>query len=120
MRQPIDPRLTNDMALSTAQSDNTRKPANPTKPGFWLSNPQPGAYVIVLVLTIAAAFGVKLRLQGIFACPASYGTTAYLSDCNSTAYGDYDHGAFWFGLEPEARRAASNARVLVLGNSRIE
>jgi hypothetical protein len=85
-----------------------------------LTSPRPAAYVIVLVLTIAVAFGAKIRLQGIFACPASYGTKAYLSDCNSTAYGDYDHGAFWFGLEPEARLAASKARVVVLGNSRVQ
>ena len=81
---------------------------------------QPVVYIVVLVLVMATALGTKLRLQGIFACPASYGTTAYLSDCNATGYGDYDHGAFWFGLEPRAQRAASNARVVFLGNSRAQ
>ena len=34
------------------------------------------------------------------------------------SYGDYDHGAIWFGLEPAADAAAANAQVLFLGNSR--
>ena len=34
-------------------------------------------------------------------------------------YGDYEHGAFWFGLEP-ALDFASKADVLFLGNSRMQ
>src|SRR5262249_25596561 len=85
-----------------------------------LRSAQPVAYILVVGLVMVASLSTKERLRGIFACPASYGSTAYLSDCNSIGYGDYDHGAFWFGLRPEAQRAASNARVLVLGNSRTQ
>ena len=77
-------------------------------------------YVVVLVAVLAAAFGTKIRLRGVFACPASYGSSAYLSDCNAAGYGDYDHGAFWFGLEQQAQQAAREARVVVLGNSRTQ
>jgi hypothetical protein len=43
-----------------------------------------------------------------------------VSDCTATSYGDYDHGAFWFGLEPQAQRAAAEADVLVVGSSRLQ
>jgi hypothetical protein len=49
-----------------------------------------------------------------------YSSDRYLSYCNATSYGDYDHGAIWFGLEPAADAAAANARVLFLGNSRVQ
>jgi hypothetical protein len=83
---------------------------------------RPVLYIIVLILSLVATYAYKLRTQGIFACTADgyYPTDAYLGYCNATAYGDYDHGAFWFGLEPEAQRFAKNADVLFLGGSRME
>lgn len=77
-------------------------------------------YVAVLLLALAATFAYKLRSHGVFACPAGYHGAAYLSDCNAAEYGDYDHGAFYFDLEPAARQAASRAQVLFLGNSRLQ
>src|SRR5512138_579242 len=77
-------------------------------------------YIAVVLACLLGAFIAKLRTTGVFACPAAYAGKAYLSDCNATNYGDYDHGAFWFGLEPKAQRALSKARVLFLGNSRIQ
>ncbi len=62
---------------------------------------------------------VKERVRGVFACPANYGG-AFLSNCNSATYGDYDHGAFWFKLEPNAQLAVAAAKVLFLGNSRLQ
>jgi hypothetical protein len=62
-----------------------------------------------------------LRTHGIFACPAQgYAADSYLGYCNAGGYGEYDHGAFWFGLEPEAQQAARAADVLFLGNSRMQ
>ena len=70
---------------------------------------------------MAVAFAYVLRTNGVFACSASgYGPNVYLAYCNSTAYGDYDHGAFWFGLEPETRQRAASANVLFLGSSRMQ
>jgi hypothetical protein len=40
--------------------------------------------------------------------------TAY---CQSKTYGDYEHGAFFFGLEPEALANLRKSRVVFLGNS---
>lgn len=81
---------------------------------------RPALYLIIVLALLVGAFAAKLRLNGIFACPSSYAGVGYLSDCNVGNYADYDHGAFWFDLEPAAQRAAGRARVLFLGNSRIQ
>lgn len=83
----------------------------------------PALYGAILVLCMVGTYVYKLRAHGIFACTAQgyyASTSAYLGYCNATAYGDYDHGAFWFGLEPAAQRGAIDADVLFLGSSRME
>jgi len=76
----------------------------------------------LFVLAVALVAGAySLREYSIFSCPASgYGSDGYLGYCGATSYGDYDHGAIWFGLEPAAVDAATNAQVLFLGNSRVQ
>ncbi|HEY6458328.1 MAG TPA: hypothetical protein VIY90_23870 [Steroidobacteraceae bacterium] len=82
---------------------------------------RPVLYVAILIASMIVTYGYKLRTQGIFACPATgYTADGYLGYCEATAYGDYDHGALWFGMEPQAARRAANAQVLFLGNSRME
>ena len=79
------------------------------------------AYIVLVILSFFAAWLFHLRTAGLFACPASgYTAGHYLAYCNSTAYGDYDHGAFWFASEPDALKAAARADVLFLGNSRSQ
>ena len=81
----------------------------------------PALYVLLIFCSVLGSFIYKLRTEGIFACPASgYGSNAYLTDCTAKAYGDYDHGAFWFGLEPQAQRAAASADLLIIGSSRLQ
>lgn len=87
----------------------------------WYRRAVPGLFVLLVGLSFGGAFVYKQRVEGIFACPATgYGSTAYLSDCTARTYGDYDHGAFWFGLEPQAQRAAAEADVLLIGSSRLQ
>lgn len=82
---------------------------------------KPALYVIIILCSLLGAFAYKLRAEGVFACPASgYGSDQYLAYCQTSGYGDYDHGAFWFGLEPAAQRAAADADVLFVGNSRMQ
>ena len=82
---------------------------------------RPGLYILILVCSVLGAFGYKLHSESILACPADgYASTRYLAYCHAEGYGDYDRGAFWFDLEPEARSNASNAEVLFLGNSRMQ
>jgi hypothetical protein len=82
---------------------------------------RPALYVSVILLAVLATYLYKLRVDGIFSCPAnSYGSDWYLAYCNATAYGDYEHGSFWFGLEPGVRRFAADSKVLFLGSSRLQ
>ncbi len=82
---------------------------------------RPALYIAMILFSVLAALVYKLRTDGVFACPASgYGSGQYLAYCQTGGYGDYDHGAFWFGLEPDAQRAAADADVLFLGNSRMQ
>jgi hypothetical protein len=82
---------------------------------------RPTLYIVVLVAALLGTYVFKLRTQGIFACPASgYATGDYLGYCNGEAYGEYDHGAFWYDLEPATERAAASADVLFIGNSRMQ
>ncbi len=78
-------------------------------------------YLVLLVGALLIAGARQMLLDQIFACPASgYGSERYLAYCQAPQYGDYDHGAFWFRLEPEAVPHVRNAQVLFLGNSRLE
>jgi hypothetical protein len=93
------------------------------KPGqvTWYQKDIPAFFVLLIALSLGAALVYKLRVDGIFACPAGgYGSNAYLSACTAKNYGGYDHGAFWFGLEPQAQRAAGAAEVLFVGSSRMQ
>lgn len=81
----------------------------------------PVLYLIIILTSLVATYAFKLRTRGIFACTAEgYRADRYLGYCNADAYGDYDHGAVWFGLEPEVSRIAADADVLFLGSSRME
>jgi hypothetical protein len=87
----------------------------------WYRKTVPALFVLLIACSFGGAFVYKLRVDGIFACPASgYGSNAYLTDCTAKTYGDYDHGAFWFDLEPQALRAAAGANVLFVGSSRLQ
>lgn len=83
--------------------------------------PRPLAYVLIVAVALVGALGVKLRTQGAFACPPLRDAPGYyLAYCQATGFGDYDHGAMWYGLEPGTREAAARADVLFLGNSRMQ
>jgi hypothetical protein len=80
-----------------------------------------GLYPLLILVVALATAAYSLRKYGIFTCQASgYGSDGYLGYCGATNYGDYDHGAIWFGLEPAAITAAADARALFLGNSRTQ
>lgn len=90
--------------------------SGPSKP-----SPQSIRYLAVLIGVMIVALLFGLRRYSIFACAAEgYGSARYLAYCQADNYADYDHGAFWFNLEPEAVRAATDARVLFIGNSRMQ
>lgn len=82
---------------------------------------QLGTYILLVLCAALAGYVYTLRTGGIFSCPAGgYGGDRYLAYCHAEQYGDYDHGAFWFALEPGIRDYVARAEVLFLGNSRVQ
>ena len=67
------------------------------------------------------SYAYWVRGRSIFACKADgYSADRYLSGCNAWNYGEYEHGAFWYDLEPAALDFARKADVVFLGNSRLQ
>lgn len=81
----------------------------------------PALYIVMIVGAVIATSLYVLRFEGIFACQADgYTSDRYLAECTAAHYGNYEHGAHWFGLEPEAVDAVRHAQVLFLGDSRVQ
>lgn len=81
----------------------------------------PMIFIGVIIAAMLAASAYGLRSNGIFACQAvDPSIPSYLAYCQANQFGDYDHGAFWFGLEDEILEFASRADVLFVGNSRMQ
>jgi hypothetical protein len=86
-----------------------------------LQTGRPLLYIVIVVIVASGAMIYKLRVSSIFACSAEgYAADRYLEYCQADGYGDYDHGAFVFALEPPAQDSARLADVLFLGNSRLQ
>jgi hypothetical protein len=86
-----------------------------------LTAARPALYIAVILGVVLATYAYKLRTEGILACPADgYGPDRYLAYCQAAAYGDFEHGAFWFGLDPSIQNSVANAEVLFLGSSRMQ
>lgn len=78
-------------------------------------------YILVLLSAFLASYLYRLRAENIFVCQANgYTTDRYLGYCEGADYGDYEHGAFWFDLEPAAEMSAANADLLFVGSSRLQ
>jgi hypothetical protein len=82
---------------------------------------RPAFYVGLVIAALLVGFAYQFKTQTIFACQADgYSADQYIAYCNGTRYADYEHGAFWFDLEPAANAFAANADMLFLGNSRTQ
>lgn len=79
------------------------------------------SYLLIILVATVGAYIYTMRVQGIFACPGNaYGPDYYLAYCYAKHFGDYEHGAIWFDLEPKIRDSARSAEVLFLGSSRMQ
>jgi hypothetical protein len=83
-----------------------------------------GAYLsifaVTAILTIVA-FGIGRMTFENFGCRTQqYGTDEFLAYCRSIAYADYEHGALYYGLEPNLHDNIRTAQVLFLGNSMLQ
>jgi hypothetical protein len=82
------------------------------------SRPVPYIAIIIAAALVGSIF--MLRTNSIFSCQASgYSSDTYVAYCQATSYADYEHGAFWFGLE-SAEKFAAAADVLFVGDSRLQ
>ena len=81
----------------------------------WLSASRPGGYAAVLALVPGSGRRGLPSVGTVSSRARPRGTirNTYLSYCQATRYGDYDHGAFWFDLEPEAVEGAQARRRAV-------
>jgi hypothetical protein len=83
---------------------------------------RPARYLATFFLSAALAFlaaSIAWWGAGVLACPpATPGT--FLAYCRNELYGDFEHGAFLYGLEPAAVERAQRADVLVIGDSRAQ
>lgn len=85
------------------------------------SIPRAAAYICLILTGVLLAGYYRLRSDSLFGCQAEgYSANSFLGYCQTNRYGDFDHGAFWFRLEPEAARSAAAAQILFLGNSRMQ
>lgn len=93
----------------------------PAKIWEGISAGRPMLYLCLILMVVVAAYLHDLHSSSIFACQAhGYSSDRYLAYCNTEGYGDYDHGAFYFGLEPSAQRFVRDADAILLGNSRLQ
>jgi hypothetical protein len=91
------------------------------KPREGLLANQWALYIGIVLLAALASYAYWLKTRSILACQAQgYSADRYLAYCGGGNYADFEHGAFYYNLEPPALDYARNADVLVLGNSRLQ
>lgn len=73
------------------------------------------AALVAGIATMAAGWG-----KDVLGCPYKEPGDEYLAYCTSDRYGDFEHGAYFLGLEPDAVRNLLAAKVVFLGNSRVQ
>ena len=96
-------------------------PKTLAKPRVGLFASQLTLYIGIVLLAALASYAFWLKDRFIFACQApGYSADRYLAYCGGGNYADFEHGAFFYNLEPPALDYARNADVLVLGNSRLQ
>lgn len=96
-------------------------PKTLAKPRVGLLASQLTVYTCIILLAAFSSYAYWLKTRSIFACQApGYSADRYLAYCGGGNYADFEHGAFYYNLEPPALDYARNADVLVLGNSRLE
>jgi hypothetical protein len=94
---------------------------NATSAGSLLRGARPAIYIAMVVVVALGTYARQLIKDSIYACPASgYASDRYLAYCQADHYGDYEHGAFWFALEPNVYESIAGAQVLFMGNSRLQ
>jgi len=74
--------------------------------------------VVVGYVTVVGAFIYSAKDIWIAGCRPAPDPDQFISLCGSSGFGDYEHDAFWFGLEPAAIVNLKAADVVFTGSSR--
>src|SRR5688500_11025885 len=83
---------------------------------------RPAAYLVLFFVSAALAlFAGSFGWWGasVLSCPPAPPGT-FLAYCRNEQYGDFEHGAYLYGLEPAAIDAARRADAIVVGDSRAQ
>jgi hypothetical protein len=80
-----------------------------------------GTAASMIVLIVGMVQGMLPVNFWIYRCdPSLYGENRFLAYCSDPAYGSYEHGAIYFGLEKDIVSNLQSASVLILGSSRAQ
>lgn len=84
-----------------------------------MSHRRYAAMLLTLVVLAAIFIGSRDFVGMLRSCGGKgYAADTFLAGCESNYFGNYEHGAYYFELEPEAVAALKSATVVVLGHSR--
>jgi hypothetical protein len=86
-------------------------------------SPSPRRYLtLFLVGAVVAGIGYRPLSRWIAAngCRDYAGINSFLAYCTAPSFGDYEHGAYYYGFEREAVDNLQRSQVLLLGNSRSQ
>jgi hypothetical protein len=73
-------------------------------------------FIIVVVFAIVIAVGC-IGMNSLGCDFSGYDEDTFLAYCENKNFGDYEHGAFYYALEPKAVENLKNADAVILGNS---
>jgi hypothetical protein len=77
--------------------------------------------IFALVASVAGATYRTARwAYSVLGCIPYTEPGAFLAHCLEPHYGDYEHAAYYYGLQPQAIENLKKAKVLILGNSRTQ
>lgn len=76
------------------------------------------ACLLIMIGVVAQIVGYAATGISIAGCRIAPAPDQFISFCGSPRFADYEHGAFWFGLEPEAIANLKAADVVFTGSSR--
>src|SRR5919198_4818433 len=83
-----------------------------------------GLMYLAIFLATGLTAGVAYRLldwgAAVMSCRQYNAPDTFLAYCSSPQFGDYEHGAYYFGLEPTALDYLRQADVLGLGSSKAQ
>jgi hypothetical protein len=81
-------------------------------------------YLIVFglsaILSIVVVGTGQMTIDNLSCRSTKYRDHDFLAYCGSDKYGDYEHGALYYGSEPSIRDSIRSAKVIFLGSSRTQ